>query len=255
MSRDKFEKDEGCYWMCTQYTFAATLVYYIDYAFDILNGTFLTWPQDILHYLLFLVTLPIRLLGLCWDKCYRSTRVGMRDLVSENKNSNCLSRFGVMLHKEKKYKRSATDILKEKNKDIWEWNRMHFCMVNFKVERWDSLKMYADIGLLTAISYFWFSAFFSFQEDGDQQFIRFVRTMYDATGYDVDMSDITFVCIWLFLRILLQVSQRVYLLMTFVKYRNEDLRTQNLKENQSEDLIAKGKMKEKKWNMIGLLFG
>jgi len=236
--KSKFDKDEGCNWMCYQYTIAATFIYYLDYAFDIYNGVFLVWPQDILHYFLFVATLPIRLLGVCLDKFYyQSKKVRIRHLAFEDKDLNCMSRFGVMLQKQKDYSMGVTHLREEKNKGIWEWNRMHFCMVNIRVERWDSLKTYADISLLTVIAYFWFHALCALKSDDGDQFLSF-RRVYDTTGYDIDMSDMTFVCLWPFLRIFLQMTRRFYLLSSFVNYRNADVNRE-----------------EKEWNLVQLLFG
>jgi len=146
------DKDEGCFSMFKQYTLAAVLVYYIDYWFDIIDGPFLIWPQDILHYLLWFATLPIRLLGKCCDWLYyvywRETCIPKGDT-----KFSWMRYFGVTLQKRKDYRMNERQSIFERKKKCCMWSRDHFCMINFQVERWDSLNTYADIAMITGLVY------------------------------------------------------------------------------------------------------
>jgi len=113
-------------------------------------------------------------------------------------------------------------------------------MVDIKVERWDSVNTYADIAMIAAITYFWYNAYISLMTDNDDLVQRLVSTIDDKICYNLDISDITFVCLWPILRIILKVTRRVYFVNSYVEVQN---------------MFPTEGGKEKKFTILGLLFG
>jgi len=196
------------------------LVYYLDFLLDILNGLWLVWPKDAVHFVLFFATIPIRFIGVsllqcvCCDRSFHWTTVLFSEkesLEDETEHHSWLkwlpikmSRFGVTL---------------KSGEHCMRVSREHLFFIDINFKESDSVKCYTNLATMAGIGYLYYVCLHLFQSDlyDNSWLSEVVSVIRNTIGYEADISDITFLCLYIFLRTMLRLFERVYMLAEFTE--------------------------------------
>jgi len=231
------EEEKGWRYMCKSFTLKALLVYLIDFIFDVEKGVFLTWPQDVMHIILFLSMLPIRFIGICLLRCMQKPncewkRIFYRELgpdpkkdkrqayglaslqnvfecgAKKNINEPCLLR---------KISRCGVLFLYEEER-LLKFSRNHLLFVKFQFQRLETIKIFAHVMMMVAVAYFYKKTWILFDsKDLDNSWLGMIVLHVDDTiGYNIDISDVTFLCLYIVLRMMLHFARQIYYLQKIV---------------------------------------
>jgi len=205
------------------YTFLAVVVWYVDYLFDMINGIFLNWPQDFIHLILFILTVPIRFMGiLCMRSFDPSYCVEWKKVFINDECEGETSHGGEGEGAQKKKTSLRTLLIKMaqygpifEDAKLIKLSRAHLLCVDLQIKRNDSIKCYANFLTIAAVGYFYYTSchLYHSEEFTNSWLYNSIWYIEDTLGYEIDMSDLTFVCLYLIFRTILRIIYRVYILV------------------------------------------
>jgi len=115
-----------------------------------------------------------------------------------------MSRFGVTLHC---------------GEHFMQFSRAHLFFIKFNFKESDSVKCYTNLATMAGVGYLYFVCLHLFQSDlyDNSWLSEVVSFIYSTIRYECDISDMTFLCLYIFLRTMLKFCERVYMLAEFTE--------------------------------------
>lgn len=176
-----------------KYTRKAVLLFYVDISCDFLFSFFRERLEDLVHIVLFCLTLPVRwifrfhlsrrsndeVVSIC-----RSNR--MCEKVNKNKDQDSryrrMSTFGVMLRKlAEKEKRFVIDV-----------RRIIF--IDFKFQTYDSVNNYTNLATIMVIFSIYVSAVRALSFSEHNSIASFINWFGETLHCEPDIADVTLIC-------------------------------------------------------------
>lgn len=92
-------------------------------------------------------------------------------------------------------------------------SRQHLLFLDINFQRNDSIKCFANLLMVATAVYFYWTCLDYFH--GESVDNSWMTDLQNTVNYDIDMSDVTFICAYIILRTMLRFAERVYMLVEF----------------------------------------